>query len=513
MNLVLITIYSITFTVDVFLLIFSASRKDPTKSLYLTILTMGLAFYSLGCAIALFASTEESAMTALKLMNAGIPLIAPYFLLISLAIFQPKYLRNWMIFGALIYGFGMFFFIMFNDSHFLYYSSVKMQNGVLSLGRGPVYWMMQGVTAVCMFSAYTVLFGKYIVSTAKLRKQMDFIILGSILVLGANIINFTGVLNNELFDLMPVVMTIALCLFVIKLDKYFTLDLAVIVSNTAVEIMNDALIITDKDWEFLFCNASAKRLFPDLLNFTEGEAMEKITGWPAELKDIISPCEKEFTMVSPETGGIYTYKTDINKIMDERRAQIGWYILIRDTTDVTFLIDQLKELATTDSLTGIINRRSFMERVDSEMDKSARINLKNALIMFDIDKFKDINDTHGHIAGDYILCSVVDTVKKQLRSYDIIARYGGEEFVIFTTCIDEEPLNRFANRLRKAIQNSKYVYDEKIIPTTASFGTVEIYPGDTFDQAMLAVDTAMYEAKRTGRNKVVAGEIKRMPPR
>jgi diguanylate cyclase (GGDEF)-like protein len=130
--------------------------------------------------------------------------------------------------------------------------------------------------------------------------------------------------------------------------------------------------------------------------------------------------------------------------------------------------------------------------------------------MFDIDKFKNTNDTYGHVAGDYILCAVVDTVKSQLRSYDIIARYGGEEFMIFTNCIEEESLYRFAERLRESIQNSEYIYEGNVIPTTASFGTVEIYPGDTFEQAMLAVDEAMYQAKHNGRNQVVAGEIKRI---
>jgi diguanylate cyclase (GGDEF)-like protein len=268
------------------------------------------------------------------------------------------------------------------------------------------------------------------------------------------------------------------------------------------------MIVVDKDWEFLFCNASAKNLFPELYNFTGAEPVNGLKGWPAEFAGIDSPCEKEFERTDPETGGYYTYMASIDKIMEQQR-QIGWYIMIRDTTAATFLIKQLQDLATTDSLTGIINRRSFLERVNIEMDKSARMNLNNALIMFDIDKFKNINDTYGHIAGDYILCSVVDTIKKQLRSYDIIARYGGEEFVIFTSCIDGEPLNKFANRLREAIQNSSYIYEGSVIPTTASFGTVEIAPGDRFDQAMLVVDDAMYQAKREGRNRVVAGIIKK----
>ena len=81
--------------------------------------------------------------------------------------------------------------------------------------------------------------------------------------------------------------------------------------------------------------------------------------------------------------------------------------------------------------------------------------------------------------------------------------------MIFTSSIEEEPMSKFANRLREAIRNASYIYDGAHIPVTASFGTVEIRPGDTFGQAVLAVDEAMYQAKRGGRNRVIAGEIKK----
>ena len=507
MNSLLIFIYLVAFTLDVFLLVFSATRKDHTKSIYFTVLTAGLAVYSMGCALLVSAGTRDAAVTALKIANAGIPLIAAFFLLIALALFQPDCLRGWMLYAALIYSFGIFFFVMFNDSHFLYYSAVEVTaGGELIIERGPVFWFTQVVNVLCMTPGYIIMLSKYIRGSAKIRTQMNYTMVGTAATFAANILNISGALQNELLDPTPVVLTVAISLFVINLNEYHIFDIAAIASNTALDIMSDAMIIVDKDWEVLFCNASAKKIFPDLCGCAENERVEKIRGWPSEFKGITAPCEKECLITDWETGGLYRYRADVNKIMRDRR-QIGWYIMMHDITDMTFLIDQLQDLATNDPLTRVLNRRSFLERVDVEMDKSARINLTSALVMFDIDKFKNINDTHGHLAGDYILCSVVDTVKKQLRSYDIIARYGGEEFVIFTNCLEDESLNKFANRLREAVQDSVYIYAGKIIPTTASFGTVEIYPGDTFEQAMAAADEAMYKAKRDGRNQVASGEI------
>ena len=178
---------------------------------------------------------------------------------------------------------------------------------------------------------------------------------------------------------------------------------------------------------------------------------------------------------------------------------------------MTSLIRQLENLATTDSLTGIANRRSFLEKVDREIEMSApgRLNTSNALIMYDIDDFKKVNDTYGHAAGDCVLCAVVEVIKKQLRSYDIIARYGGEEFVIFMPSSKEESLHKIAKRLCTAIETHEVPYNGGYISVTASFGAVQMPPGSNFTEAMLAVDEAMYKAKHSGKNQVAVGTIKK----
>ena len=127
------------------------------------------------------------------------------------------------------------------------------------------------------------------------------------------------------------------------------------------------------------------------------------------------------------------------------------------------------------------------------------------MMLFDLDHFKRINDTHGHNAGDKVLQETARVIQLELRVYDILGRVGGEEFVIFTQSSGEEQLIRFANRLREKLESLTVVYEGENIRYTASFGIVEIPPGGNFDTALHAADMAMYQAKEEGRNCVVMG--------
>ncbi|MCL2815271.1 MAG: GGDEF domain-containing protein [Oscillospiraceae bacterium] len=282
-------------------------------------------------------------------------------------------------------------------------------------------------------------------------------------------------------------------------------------SGIVLKIMEDAMIILDSEWRFLCCNESANKLFSSLASLPKAESIKNSRDWPRELEEVDKLTEIIFeTEREGAYGPVSTYRANMNKIMDAKGMQLGWYIMIHDITEMNFLINQLKNLATTDSLTGVANRRSFLEKVEREIEMSMpdRLNTSNALIMYDIDDFKKVNDTYGHAAGDRVLCEVVEVIKKQLRSYDIIARYGGEEFVIFMPSSKDGSLNKIATRLCKAIEKHEIYYNGTRIPVTASFGAVQMPPGAQYEEAMLAVDEAMYEAKHNGKNQVVLGNIK-----
>ena len=507
-----------TFIVDACIMLFSVARKDSSRSIYFVLLATSLCVYTAGCMLIEMGVTEDGIMNGLRIANLGIPFIAPCFLLIVMCLFQPKSIKSWMLPVVGAYGLLMFLVIFFNDSHHLYYTHIILKTrGIITpesvLEFRPVYgvlfWIQQGISILCMIPAYIILTERFVTGNKKLRNQMIYIIIGALVVLAADILTFTSLIPGAV-DVTPFVMTIALIFITINIAKNKLLDIRATASDTALRTMEDAMIIMDNEWCFLSCNDSAKTLFPSLESFPETEPISKVQDWPRELEaadklsEIVFEVESKIALDSKST-----YRANTNKIIDERKNHVGWSIIIHDITSITFLINQLEDLANTDFLTGATSRRSFLEKVAHELDRSSRLDTSNALIMYDIDFFKKVNDTYGHAAGDHVLSAVVEIVKKKLRLYDIIGRYGGEEFVIFMPSINEDDLYNIASRLCKLIEETEILYDGKRIPVTASFGAVQMPPGSDFNEAMLAVDTAMYDAKHNGRNQVVIGTIKK----
>ena len=164
---------------------------------------------------------------------------------------------------------------------------------------------------------------------------------------------------------------------------------------------------------------------------------------------------------------------------------------------------KLRTLAATDSLTGLYNRRYFMEASKTLMERSRRLSVDDFIIVFDIDKFKSINDKYGHLIGDKVLIEVSSRVKAALRPYDLIARYGGEEFIILASGIAPKDAYDLAERLRLIICTKEFRHREVHFTVSASFGLARVDDWDDLDNAINNADNAMYAAKEGGRNKVV----------
>ena len=167
---------------------------------------------------------------------------------------------------------------------------------------------------------------------------------------------------------------------------------------------------------------------------------------------------------------------------------------------------KLKEMAHNDSLTGIYNRRYFMELASIQTSRSLRTAIDAFIIIFDLDHFKAVNDTYGHLAGDKVLKSVVDCVKRTIRPYDILGRYGGEEFIILMTDIKEinkENVIHAVERIREEICKEPIEYEGMKIPVTASFGISYAAPYNDISAATKYADEALYRAKESGRNRAV----------
>ncbi len=164
---------------------------------------------------------------------------------------------------------------------------------------------------------------------------------------------------------------------------------------------------------------------------------------------------------------------------------------------------RVQELSITDSLTQLLNRRYFLERLDEEINRAREFNLEFSFLMVDIDHFKDYNDRFGHLAGDIVLRQTSRIIKKSTRQIDLVGRYGGEEFSILLPETSKQGAYLAAERIRKSLEAKKIkAYDESL-NVTISIGLCS-FPKDakTEDEIIDKADLALYQAKNKGRNQV-----------
>ena len=179
-------------------------------------------------------------------------------------------------------------------------------------------------------------------------------------------------------------------------------------------------------------------------------------------------------------------------------------LTVQDVTENVYLERNLKELTQQDSLTGIHNRRYLDERLTEELLRFKRHGSPFSLIIFDIDDFKNINDTYGHQFGDRILINLAGLCSTVIRGSDVLARFGGEEFCIILANSEGEGAISFADRLRCLVENQVTRFnDEKDVSISISIGVSTISESTlSVEQLLVQADTAMYQAKETGKNRV-----------
>ncbi len=190
----------------------------------------------------------------------------------------------------------------------------------------------------------------------------------------------------------------------------------------------------------------------------------------------------------------------------------GAFLLFRDVTAETQLqgkyVDKSKQ-SVTDKLTSLFNRNYFDQAFPKLAEEAGlapigSVSAKIAVIMFDIDKFKSINDNYGHQAGDLIISRVASILKGSFRKSDIVCRYGGEEFLAILPGSGLEEAGKVAEKVRKKIELETYLWNDEAIPNSISIGVAAMAIGsESTDQAVARADAALYHAKHSGRNRVM----------
>lgn len=169
------------------------------------------------------------------------------------------------------------------------------------------------------------------------------------------------------------------------------------------------------------------------------------------------------------------------------------------------LLAKFEQLASTDSLTDLYNRRRFFEELRREFSRSKRYQMPLCCMLIDIDHFKNVNDTFGHHWGDYVLSELSKILKETFRISDIVARYGGEEFIVLLPQTDMDGAFTVAERLRERVAKHSFWFEHQLIHITISVGIASFFdllPGQAEETLIQCADKALYQAKANGRNRV-----------
>ncbi len=280
------------------------------------------------------------------------------------------------------------------------------------------------------------------------------------------------------------------------------------------ESAHDAMVVIDADDTIFFWNRAAERLLGYSAEQALGRKFHPLVTRPEDQRLAAAGLEGfRHTGRGPVMDSVLEFvalhrlghEIAVERSVAAFRMDDRWYAMgsLRDITERKAAERQLLELATTDGMTGLWNRRYFLEQAEVEFRKSSRYQTELAVLMFDVDHFKAVNDTHGHDTGDAVLIELARRCRQALREVDIVGRLGGEEFAALMPETDGERAAAAAERLRQLVAQTPFAGTASELAVTISVGVAARGSSPKNFAAMLKeADLALYRAKQAGRNRV-----------
>jgi diguanylate cyclase (GGDEF)-like protein/PAS domain S-box-containing protein len=287
-------------------------------------------------------------------------------------------------------------------------------------------------------------------------------------------------------------------------------------AQVTLESIGDGVITTDVSGNIEYINPVAEQICGWTMEQAESRPFEQVfrfledrTRLPIE-SPILQCLEKRHSIISDvdtvlvgKHGREFAVEFSASPLRDRKGGVVGVVLGLHDVTEMRQLAQQLTHQATHDSLTGLINRHEFELRLKTALDSARNDGVQHALCYLDLDQFKIVNDTCGHIAGDKLLKQVTARLREKVRKADTLARLGGDEFgVLLWDCPLETALN-ISDDLRQAVKAFRFSWEDRVFEVGVSIGLVPIVDkSGTLTDVLSAADSACYAAKDQGRNRV-----------
>ncbi|MBD3922561.1 diguanylate cyclase [Paenibacillus sp. PR3] len=472
--------------------------------------------------------------------------------------------------------------VMINPSHwFIRETGTRLTEAKY----GPLFWVL--VAVLCAYMARAIVLMRGAIHNGgcveQLRKQVQMALRGLILFLLFGIIDiFVNVIFESKGHVVPGLMSLGMTLsglyFVIAIQRNRLFDLVQFAQQDVFNSMSSGIVVVNEQGNV----ADINRVMRPVMPFRVGDKFDirvmlstmRAVSDQSELfiewHEANSPERLEMEVLVPSFTTAKRHVVVVSApIKANNEETAGRIITIQDVTDYRLLMEEtrrqnetlqqqnqellkmqeelsaanrkLEMMAVTDSLTGCFNRRYLLNRLENELPTMAMYGKPVAVLLFDIDLFKSVNDTYGHLAGDMILVQTAETIRAMLGPNDVLARYGGEEFTVYMPGAGMKKATEAAERIRRAVENSEVLWNEDIVQwnqvseseaaagsefvsepfdacvkklsVTISMGVVAdetLQPANAIESAaylrqlFARADEALYIAKNAGRNQVVS---------
>ena len=507
MNYMISGILVFALLASTYIFVLTIKQHDNVKRTYFLLLIACVWLYVMGYLFEINSPTDESSFLTHMVMYTGACFVAPLFLLFVLDYTNYK-IRKWWVVVLIGLSAANFLFAVTSQYHELYYLSYWVEQSTMmthfSFEPGPLYMPLHLVHYISVAIAVIILLRNFFRSNIQVKNQAPLLLIAGIIPVVSNVLFALRLNLFQGLNLTPLSMVLSIYLFYICITHFNLFNLIPLAAKQAIRSMRDIYIILDFNKCILDANPAAVEIFPELESSTGILTIDSIGGWPEALTQALDETEASHKNVefSMDDKNSHHFRAGITPIYNSGNL-LGWLVLLHNVTDTVNLMIKLEQQATTDVLTGANNRLYFMEHAENRLAESKRNKKGFAILLFDIDKFKSVNDTYGHSAGDAVLKSTVYLIAELLRPYDLFARYGGEEFILALSNTDADRAQDVAERIRVAMEEHITEFESNKINRTVSVGVAISHDGSADLNDMIdAADDALYIAKESGRNQV-----------
>lgn len=466
--------------------------------------------YALGSFFEISSGTPVEVLSSLTLQYLGITSIGPLWFLTARAVAGDSWKQSRLLAPALfLLPAVLVVLVATNDLHHLYYSSLELTRRgpftVPLLGRGPFYSINMAYMNLVLFLGFLTAIRGFARSSGRGRRALGFL-MGGCLLPWIGMAYYQSGLSPWGLDTSPFGFALSGLFHWVALFRYGLFTLSPLVTEQVFYNMKEGVLVLDNTGRILGMNPALTINFPGLDNEAAGKRfleMECGNTGCSQLQETLAQGRKDLTLPIAETKR--HFQLDLSPLKDRSGRKRGQICMLTDITEKVELVDQLALQARTDGLTGLRNRRYFMEQLKSAQDSLERYGRPYTVAIIDLDYFKSVNDSHGHEVGDLLLIRMGQTWTKLLRPSDVLARYGGEEFALIIPEAQGEEALPLLERLRTAAENLRLHWNNQELGVTASFGATWTGPGKTgnFQNLLSRADRALYQAKSQGRNCIV----------